>query len=307
MDVSAPRPVMLPERPVAYWLRLAHVHGLSGPYGSVRGQLRVLADFELVLQLDGLSWIWSEEDGGSIDLPAGSLGFIPPGFANAWGSESGTHIAVHFDIHAQPRLEVPANMRFLGRAVGRKPVRVNPCFALQLGGELDRPLVIPLVTSLPAPEVWRAQLEELVEIWNRRAVKSLDANVTVARVLSAVLEHLAMPERTVGGEDERIRALIRDLAAAPAERASVADLAARAHMGETSFRAAFTRTMGMAPRRYLEERRVEHAARALAETDRPVAEISRAVGYDDPYHFSRVFRRVKGLSPRQYRRQARSQ
>jgi AraC-like DNA-binding protein len=266
----------------------------------------VLADFELVLQLDGLSWIWSEDDAGSIDLPAGSIAFIPPGFANAWGGESGSHISVHFDLHAQPDLFVPANMRFLGRAVGRRPLTIAPRFAVSFSDE-EEPWVIPLVTTLRAPTHWRAQLETLVEIWNRRAAASVEGNVTVAKVLALVLEHLSIPSPDVGGEVARIRALIRSLDGAPDERVTVAELASRVHMSETSFRAAFERTIGSPPRRYLEERRVEHAARALVETDRTVAEIARAVGYTDSHHFSRVFRRVTGLSPLHYRTRARNQ
>jgi AraC-like DNA-binding protein len=76
-------------------------------------------------------------------------------------------------------------------------------------------------------------------------------------------------------------------------------------MSEAAFREAFVNTIGCAPRRYLEERRVAQAARALLETDRTVGEIAREVGYPDPYHFSRVFRRVTGSSPRRYRQSAR--
>ncbi len=52
-------------------------------------------------------------------------------------------------------------------------------------------------------------------------------------------------------------------------------------MSEGAFRTAFTRTTGSSPRRYLEERRMTQAALALVETDRTVAEIAQAVGYDD--------------------------
>ena len=72
-------------------------------------------------------------------------------------------------------------------------------------------------------------------------------------------------------------------------------------MGETAFRAAFRRVTGRSPRAYIEARRIEHAARALIDTDRSVTQIAAAEGYDDPYHFSRVFKRVTSQSPRAYR------
>jgi AraC-like DNA-binding protein len=305
MDIPTARPVTVPCRPLSFGVRLAHIHGIPVASRPVRGQLRVLSDFELILQLDGASWIWSEEDGGSVDLAAGSVGFIPPGFVHAWGGESGSHIAVHFDFHAQPELQVPDNMRFLDRTVTHQPLPFIPRVALRFDGG-DDSLILPLVTALPRPEPWREQLETLVDLWSRRAVSTLEGNLSAARVLTFAIDSLAAPERVTDRTDSRIRALVRTLEGSLADRMSVAELAAQAHMGETSFRAAFARATGSSPRRYLEERRIEHAARVLIETDYTVAEISRAVGYTDPYHFSRVFRRIKGLSPRQYRKQTRS-
>ncbi len=53
--------------------------------------------------------------------------------------------------------------------------------------------------------------------------------------------------------------------------------------------------------------RFERAAELLADPDHKITEVALAVGYDDPSHFARAFRRVCGLSPREFRRsQARS-
>ena len=43
---------------------------------------------------------------------------------------------------------------------------------------------------------------------------------------------------------------------------------------------------------------MREARRQLAYTSLQVASIAYALGYADPAHFSRVFRRVEGLSPR---------
>ena len=51
------------------------------------------------------------------------------------------------------------------------------------------------------------------------------------------------------------------------------------------------------------ELRYERAARLLRESDATALDIALEVGYDDPSHFSRAFKRIAGVSPREYRRQ----
>ncbi len=48
-------------------------------------------------------------------------------------------------------------------------------------------------------------------------------------------------------------------------------------------------------------------AHGLITSEHSVAEIGAAVGYHDPFYFSRQFREVNGQSPREFRRQARAE
>jgi transcriptional regulator GlxA family with amidase domain len=52
---------------------------------------------------------------------------------------------------------------------------------------------------------------------------------------------------------------------------------------------------------WLRRLRVAEARRLLADLDLPVKEVGRRVGFEDPYHFSRVFRAIDGLSPSAHR------
>ena len=52
----------------------------------------------------------------------------------------------------------------------------------------------------------------------------------------------------------------------------------------------------------LEQTRFEAAATLLRNRDVKVIDVAMAVGYDDPSHFARAFRRVHGLSPREFQR-----
>lgn len=57
------------------------------------------------------------------------------------------------------------------------------------------------------------------------------------------------------------------------------------------------------PQEFLIQFRIDKACELMGNELLSIGDISRSVGYDDPLHFSKVFRKVKGLSPREYRKQ----
>jgi AraC-like DNA-binding protein len=67
------------------------------------------------------------------------------------------------------------------------------------------------------------------------------------------------------------------------------------------FASLFRHQTGMAPIEYFIHLRIRGACRLLDTTTLTVREIGYRVGYEDPYYFSRMFRKLMGLSPRQYR------
>jgi len=62
----------------------------------------------------------------------------------------------------------------------------------------------------------------------------------------------------------------------------------------------FKRETGFTVIEYLNRVRVDAAKRLLATTLK-AAEVSKLVGFDDPYYFSRVFKKVAGMSPSEFR------
>jgi AraC family transcriptional regulator len=78
---------------------------------------------------------------------------------------------------------------------------------------------------------------------------------------------------------------------------AVSDLAQVAGLSEAHFSRAFKPTAGLAPHKFITERRLERAKRMLADTPESLIQIALACGFSDQAHFSRSFQRVFGVSP----------
>lgn len=80
------------------------------------------------------------------------------------------------------------------------------------------------------------------------------------------------------------------------------DIAEAADVGADRLGREFKATLGVTSIQYLLNVRME-AARELLATDLKISEVARMVGIKDYHYFSRLFHRINGLSPIQYRRQ----
>jgi len=81
----------------------------------------------------------------------------------------------------------------------------------------------------------------------------------------------------------------------------VSTLAALVNISPSHYFALFKRHTGHAPMDYFTRLRMEEARRLLDTTQSSVKEVAAALGYDDPFYFSRVFKSVNRLAPSNYR------
>ena len=90
-----------------------------------------------------------------------------------------------------------------------------------------------------------------------------------------------------------------------AESVSLTDVARGAHVSASYLGAKFRREVGVSFTEYLVRHRLNLAAERLARTDEKILCIASAVGYRDYAQFSKMFKKVIGLSPLAYRAQIR--
>ena len=84
------------------------------------------------------------------------------------------------------------------------------------------------------------------------------------------------------------------------ERFTLDDLARQAGVSRFHFARLFRVSTGDSPMAYLLKSRIERAKQMLLQDGRPVCEIAAALGFCDQSHLTRTFRRMTGLTPREF-------
>lgn len=83
---------------------------------------------------------------------------------------------------------------------------------------------------------------------------------------------------------------------------ALSNLIAEINLPERTLKRRFKKAVGCSLIEYLQNLRIEEAKKLLEQGDLPVEEISVAAGYEDVSFFRRLFKRLTGLNPGQYRR-----
>ncbi len=86
------------------------------------------------------------------------------------------------------------------------------------------------------------------------------------------------------------------------EDISIEEFSSSLGMSTSWFIRNFKQYAGSTPMQYLLSIRIVNAENLLENTDYNLTEISRIIGYDNPLYFSRIFKKQKGLSPSEYRK-----
>ncbi|MEM6553120.1 MAG: AraC family transcriptional regulator [Planctomycetota bacterium] len=140
--------------------------------------------------------------------------------------------------------------------------------------------------------------------------KPAKAPVAATRLLEGLLLDLchatAPAHHDPGSTLARVRRLGEDLRIDPIAPPPIADLADQLGVSPAHFSRLFKQAHGQSPQQFLIEARLDRARYLLRDTDMPVSDIAQALGYPDPFTFSKQFKRFSGQPPRAYRNAART-
>jgi AraC family transcriptional regulator len=123
----------------------------------------------------------------------------------------------------------------------------------------------------------------------------------VARLLGLSRGHASRRGKVAELPRWRLKRVVDYVEASLADPVSLADLAAAAGLTRMHFAAQFRAATGLPPHKYLIRRRIERAQEMLLEDDVALVEVALSVGFQTQSHFTTVFKRFVGQSPRAWR------
>ena len=143
------------------------------------------------------------------------------------------------------------------------------------------------------------KLQQIIDYANDPAVEAqLRANFELQKLLTELyFERLEHSQK----EYPLIQELLNELSANPRKWWSVQEMAELCCLSIDHFRRVFFQYTGVKPKQYVDRLKLNLAAELLLSGKYSISKIAEHTGYLDQYHFSRRFKAVMGMSPRQYR------
>ncbi|MDG9928623.1 MULTISPECIES: AraC family transcriptional regulator [unclassified Pseudomonas] len=216
---------------------------------------------------------WLETGDGRFEVGGGDLLLLPRGQAHAYGADAERPWTIHW-VHFDGALSEDF-LRLLGwtgvRRIGMQP-RLMADFEALLG--LHRQGLHP-AHFVHAAHQLQALLSSLAVLPARTTLKS-------GRVLDV----------------EAVRAVMRSHLHGSLE---LDELAAQFKLSRFHFAKTYRALTGHAPIQDFIQLKMAQACRLLDQGTLEVRQIAEQLGYDDPYYFSRLFRKVVGMAPSHYR------
>lgn len=152
--------------------------------------------------------------------------------------------------------------------------------------------------------------EKSIEVWHN-IYQSLEMGFSKENLCNAsfclyyFLATFLFSEKHIATVDEEkvdfITETILHMKANLDKKLTVEDMASQHRLSSSYFSSLFRKGTGMSPIDYFTHLKMQKACQLLYATNSKIKAIAENLGYEDPYYFSRAFKKNMGLSPEQYR------
>ncbi|MEE0743960.1 MAG: AraC family transcriptional regulator [Blautia faecis] len=158
--------------------------------------------------------------------------------------------------------------------------------------------------SEPWHKPFREYLLRIIDLDEKKPdFYELDITICLQSIWRLLLEHITyepQASRENSLEYDRIKKILSYIEENYQNKITLNDIAGHIHLCESECTRLFKRHMNTTLFAFLQEYRIERSLEFLQD-DQPVSAVADKAGFSDPNYYSKVFAKIKGCSPREYR------
>ena len=158
--------------------------------------------------------------------------------------------------------------------------------------------------SEPWHKPFREYLLRIIDLDEKKPdFYELDITICLQSMWRLLLEHITyepQASREDSLESDRIKKILSYIEENYQNKITLNDIAGHIHLCESECTRLFKRHMNTTLFAFLQEYRIERSLEFLQD-DQPVSAVADKAGFSDPNYYSKVFAKIKGCSPREYR------
>lgn len=158
--------------------------------------------------------------------------------------------------------------------------------------------------SEPWHKPFREYLLRIIDLDEKKPdFYELDITICLQSMWRLLLEHITyepQASRENSLEFDRIKKILSYIEENYQNKITLNDIAGHIHLCESECTRLFKRHMNTTLFAFLQEYRIERSLEFLQD-DQPVSAVADKAGFSDPNYYSKVFAKIKGCSPREYR------
>jgi AraC-like DNA-binding protein len=162
----------------------------------------------------------------------------------------------------------------------------------------------------PGGVVHLAMFPEVQRVWEDLIREGSRHRATAARICAALVEMLLLKVEELAGASGRTGAAAEEtflrckgaIETHAAQLATLGDITRAVGVEASHLCRLFRRYQGLSPYQFLLHRKMALAAEILMDPNALVKEAASHVGFADPYHFSRCFKKVHNVAPKEFQR-----
>ena len=159
--------------------------------------------------------------------------------------------------------------------------------------------------SEPWHKPFREYLLRIIDLDEKKPdFYELDITICLQSMWRLLLEHITyepQASRENSLEYDRIKKILSYIEENYQNKITLNDIAGHIHLCESECNRLFKRHMNTTLFAFLQEYRIERSLEFLQD-DQPVSAVADKAGFSDPNYYSKVFAKIKGCSPREYRK-----